>query len=106
MKSVGEVMAIGRKFEEAVQKALRMRDIGACGLVANQGFQHSDLDSELSQPTSERALAIPEAIKKATPSNEFASCRILTDGFFTKSKISFGLRRNWPKPVQRWTPNL
>src|SRR5437867_3668083 len=41
-----------------------MLDIGACGLVANHGFQFSDLDSELSQPTPERVLAIPEAIKR------------------------------------------
>ena len=39
MKSVGEVMAIGRKFEEALQKALRMLDIGVVGLVGNENFR-------------------------------------------------------------------
>ena len=39
MKSVGEVMAIGRKFEEALQKALRMLETGAQGLVANPNYQ-------------------------------------------------------------------
>ncbi|MGQ9852669.1 MAG: carbamoyl-phosphate synthase large subunit, partial [Candidatus Oleimicrobiaceae bacterium] len=43
MKSVGEVMAIGRKFEEALQKALRMLEIGAAGLVANSWRPHADL---------------------------------------------------------------
>ena len=64
MKSVGEVMAIGRKFEEALQKALRMLEIGACGLVGNGGSQFSDLERELSEPTPDRIFAIPEAIKE------------------------------------------
>jgi carbamoyl-phosphate synthase large subunit len=64
MKSVGEVMAIGRKFEEALQKALRMLEIGALGLVGNQNFRCADLEKELREPTPERVFAIPEAIKK------------------------------------------
>src|SRR5437899_453081 len=64
MKSVGEVMAIGRSFEEAFQKALRMLDIGVSGLVGNAGkFQFRDLESELRDPSHERVFAIPEAIK-------------------------------------------
>ncbi len=63
MKSVGEVMAIGRKFEEALQKALRMLGIGVCGLVGNNGFHFPDLDRELREPTPERIFAVAEAIK-------------------------------------------
>lgn len=63
MKSVGEVMAIGRKFEEALQKALRMLEIGVCGLVANENFQLKNLKKELKDPTDERIFAIAEAIK-------------------------------------------
>ncbi len=47
MKSVGEVMAIGRKFEKALQKALRMLETGACGLVGNDNFKFVDVEAEL-----------------------------------------------------------
>lgn len=63
MKSVGEVMAIGRSFEEALQKALRMLDIGASGLIGNENFRCANLEKELSEPTPERIFAIPEAIR-------------------------------------------
>lgn len=63
MKSVGEVMAIGRSFEEALQKALRMLDIGALGLVANKDYVFEDLHAELETPTDERIFAIVEAFK-------------------------------------------
>jgi carbamoyl-phosphate synthase large subunit len=64
MKSVGEVMAIGRTFEEAIQKAIRMLEIGVCGLVGNDNFQFIDVDEELREPTHERIFAIPEAIRQ------------------------------------------
>jgi carbamoyl-phosphate synthase large subunit len=64
MKSVGEVMAIGRKFEEALQKALRMLETGSHGLVANSGFRLENPEKELRSPTEERTFAIVEAIKK------------------------------------------
>ena len=50
MKSVGEVMAIGRNFEEALQKALRMLEIGVDGLVATKIPHFADLDAALSHP--------------------------------------------------------
>jgi carbamoyl-phosphate synthase large subunit len=64
MKSVGEVMAIGRKFEEALQKALRMLEVGVGGLVGNEHLTWTDLDRELSEPTPERIFVIPYAIKR------------------------------------------
>lgn len=63
MKSVGEVMAIGRSFEEVVQKAIRMLDVGAEGLVGND-FHFDDLDRDLSEPTDMRLFAVAEAIAK------------------------------------------
>ena len=63
MKSVGEVMAIGRTFEEALQKALRMLEIGVCGLVGNHGPRFTDLERELREPTPERIFAIAEAMR-------------------------------------------
>jgi carbamoyl-phosphate synthase large subunit len=64
MMSVGEVMAIGRKFEEALQKALRMLEIGVNGVVVNDGINCDDIDDELVNPTDERVFAIAEAMKK------------------------------------------
>ncbi len=63
MKSVGEVMAIGRSFEEALQKALRMLEIGVHGLIGNDHLQFEDLQSELLNPTDERIFAIAQALK-------------------------------------------
>jgi len=63
MKSVGEVMAIGRKFEEVLQKALRMLEIGVHGLVANDNFQFTNVEKELKQPTEERIFAVVQALK-------------------------------------------
>jgi carbamoyl-phosphate synthase large subunit len=64
MKSVGEVMAIGRKFEEALQKALRMLETGAQGLVANPNYEPANLTKALKTPTEERIFAIVRAIKE------------------------------------------
>jgi len=64
MKSVGEVMAVGRNFEEAIQKATRMLQIGMYGVVGNESYSFKDLDKELSQPTDERLFGIAEALKK------------------------------------------
>ncbi len=62
MKSVGEVMSIGRKFEEALQKALRMVANGMHGLTQNS-IKFDDLENELKYPTDRRVFAIGEALK-------------------------------------------
>ncbi|MBP1769374.1 MAG: carB [Candidatus Aminicenantes bacterium] len=64
MKSVGEVMAVGRSFEEAIQKAARMLQVGVYGLVANENYSFRSLEKELRQPTDERLFGIAEALKK------------------------------------------
>ena len=63
MKSVGEVMAIGRKFEEALQKAIRMLNIGMYGVVGNKVF-FQRLSKILQNPTDKRIFAVVEALKK------------------------------------------
>ncbi|PIU25578.1 MAG: carbamoyl phosphate synthase large subunit [Candidatus Infernicultor aquiphilus] len=63
MKSVGEIMAIGRSYEEVLQKAIRMLDIGIDGLVGNN-LKFKDLNTELKEPTDKRMFAIVEAIKR------------------------------------------
>jgi carbamoyl-phosphate synthase large subunit len=65
MKSVGEVMAIGRTFEEALQKALRMLEPGRIqGVVGHCLLEGVDLDSVLRDPTPERIFAIAEALAR------------------------------------------
>ena len=64
MKSVGEVMAIGRTFEEAIQKGLRMIGQGMHGFVENKEIEISDLDLALSTPTDKRIFAIAQAFRK------------------------------------------
>lgn len=63
MKSVGEVMAIGRKFEEALQKALRMLETGANGVVLNEDITFQDVRKSLAEPTDNRIFAVAEAFK-------------------------------------------
>lgn len=64
MKSVGEIMAIGRNFEEAIQKGLRMLNIGMHGFTANKPLEVDDLDYELSNPTDKRIFYIYQAFAK------------------------------------------
>ncbi len=65
MKSVGEVMAIGRKFEEAIQKAMRMLDIGVEGLTASRTkVEFEELEEALKNPTEERMFAVVQALKQ------------------------------------------
>ena len=64
MKSVGEIMAIGRTFEEAIQKGLRMIGLGMHGFVSNRNLSFSDIERELSQPTDMRIFSIAEALEK------------------------------------------
>ena len=63
MKSVGEVMAIGRNFEEAIQKGLRMIGQGMHGFVTNKELTDGDIDAELSKPTDKRIFYIAQALK-------------------------------------------
>jgi len=64
MKSVGEVMAIGRTFEEVIQKGLRMIGQGMHGFVGNRPMKFDDLDNALSTPTDKRIFAIARAFEE------------------------------------------
>ncbi|MCM1051014.1 MAG: carbamoyl-phosphate synthase (glutamine-hydrolyzing) large subunit [Paenibacillus sp.] len=64
MKSVGEVMAIGRTFEEAIQKGLRMIGQGMHGFVGNNQRDLPELEHALKEPTDKRILAIAQAMFK------------------------------------------
>jgi len=64
MKSVGEVMAIGRTFEEAIQKGLRMIGQGMHGFVGNHTMNVGDIDRALREPTDKRIFVIAAAMKQ------------------------------------------
>ncbi|MFA4047041.1 carbamoyl-phosphate synthase (glutamine-hydrolyzing) large subunit [Prevotella sp. PCHR] len=64
MKSVGEVMAIGRNFEEAIQKGLRMIGQGMHGFVENKELEIDDIDTALREPTDKRIFIISKAMHK------------------------------------------
>ena len=63
MKSVGEVMAIGRTFEEAIQKGLRMIGQGMHGFVENKELKITDIDKALREPTDKRIFVISKALR-------------------------------------------
>ena len=63
MKSVGEVMSIGRTFEEAIQKGLRMIGQGMHGFVENKELKIADIDKALREPTDKRIFVISKAMR-------------------------------------------
>ena len=63
MKSVGEVMSIGRNFEEIIQKGLRMIGQGANGFVGNKDIKVDDIDKALNEPTDNRIFVISKAMQ-------------------------------------------
>ncbi len=89
MKSVGEVMAIGRKFEETIQKAIRMLNIGLHGLVANN-LKFDDIEKELQKPTDKRLLVIVEAIKKGVSIDKIYDLTKIDKWFLYKIKNVVG----------------
>ncbi|OFY52127.1 MAG: carbamoyl phosphate synthase large subunit [Bacteroidetes bacterium GWF2_41_31] len=64
MKSVGEVMAIGRSFEEAIQKGLRMIGMGMHGFAANKELDIPDVKAALNHPTDSRIFAVAQAFNQ------------------------------------------
>jgi len=63
MKSVGEIMAIGRTFEEVIQKGIRMIGLGMHGFVANKALYVDDIDNALNQPTDRRIFYLAQALE-------------------------------------------
>jgi len=84
MKSVGEVMAIGRNFAEALQKALRMLDIGVNGLTGNSQIRFDDLERELQNPTDERVFAVAHALKSGFSVEDVHKLTSISEWFLYK----------------------
>lgn len=97
MKSVGEVMAIGRNFEEAVQKGLRMIGQGMHGFVENKELQIDDLDAALREPTDKRVFLISKAMHKGYTVDQIHDLTKIDRWFLNKLKhiidIDEGLKR-------------
>jgi len=85
MKSVGEVMSLGRSFEEVLQKAIRMLDVGLNGFVCNH-LQFENLDKELSEPTDKRIFAIALALQKGYSVEKVHQLTKITPWFLYKMK--------------------
>jgi len=83
MKSVGEVMAIARSFEEVLQKSIRMLDIGIPGLACHHE-QFDDLERELREPTDRRMFAIAEAFRQNYPVERVYELSKITPWFLYK----------------------
>ncbi len=89
MKSVGEVMAIDRTFEAALQKAIRMLQTGRYGLVCNRVESFRDKGAiirEIRQPTDERIFAIASALKNGMNVNEISELSEIDRWFLYKMK--------------------
>jgi carbamoyl-phosphate synthase large subunit len=84
MKSVGEVMAIGRNFEEAIQKGLRMIGQGAHGFVANKEIVVPDIDKALREPTDNRIFVISKAFQKGYTVDEICDLTKIDKWFLEK----------------------
>ncbi|WP_430810626.1 MULTISPECIES: carbamoyl-phosphate synthase (glutamine-hydrolyzing) large subunit [unclassified Carboxylicivirga] len=85
MKSVGEIMAIGRNFEEAIQKGLRMVGQGMHGFVGNHPFT-KDVKKELQEPTDQRVFAIAEALQAGSTVDEIHQLTRIDKWFLEKLK--------------------
>jgi len=86
MKSVGEVMAIGRTFEEAIQKGLRMIGQGMHGFVGNLKSKFKDVKKELAEPTDRRIFAIEQAFDEAISIDEIYELTKIDKWFLEKLK--------------------
>ena len=98
MKSVGEVMAIGRNFEEAIQKGLRMIGQGMHGYVENKELEIDDIDAALREPTDKRVFVISKAMHKGYTVDQIHDLTKIDRWFLYKLRhiidIDEGLKRH------------
>ncbi len=86
MKSVGEIMSIGRSFEEAIQKGLRMIGVGMHGFAANKEYKTNDLNAALTNPTDNRIFAVAEAFNQGFSVDEVHELTRIDRWFLEKLK--------------------
>jgi len=86
MKSVGEIMSIGRSFEEVIQKGLRMIGQGMHGFVGNQHVHFENLDEELANPTDLRIFSIASALEEGYSIDRISELTKIDPWFLEKLK--------------------
>lgn len=94
MKSVGEVMAIGRNFEEAIQKGLRMIGQGMHGFVENKELKIDDIDAALREPTDKRVFIISKAMHKGYTIDQIHELTKIDKWFLEKLKHIIDIDEN------------
>lgn len=109
MKSVGEVMAIGRTFEEALQKGLRMIGQGMHGFVENKELVIPDIDKALHEPTDRRIFVISKAFRAGYTVDQIHELTMIDRWFLQKlydiMQTSKELHAFDMKGIQRWRIN-
>ena len=101
MKSVGEVMAIGRTFEEAIQKGLRMIGQGMHGFVENKELVISDIDKALREPTYKRIFVISKAFRAGYTVDQVHELTKI-DKWFLEKLMNI---MNTSKELKQWSKN-
>ena len=101
MKSVGEVMGIGRTFEEAIQKGLRMIGQGMHGFVENKELVISDIDKALREPTDKRIFVISKAFRAGYTVDQVHELTKI-DKWFLEKLMNI---MNTSKELEKWSKN-
>ena len=101
MKSVGEVMAIGRTFEEAIQKGLRMIGQGMHGFVENKELVIADIDKALREPTDKRIFVISKAFRAGYTVDQVHELTKI-DRWFLEKLMNI---MNTSKELEQWSKN-
>ncbi|MBI2638560.1 carbamoyl-phosphate synthase (glutamine-hydrolyzing) large subunit [Candidatus Peregrinibacteria bacterium] len=99
MKSVGEIMALGRNFEEVLQKGLRMLQIGLQGFTANNKvkLESNNLAHDIAVPTPKRILAIAESLKRGWSTSKIEKLSGIDRWFLDKMKNIIACERRLKK---------
>lgn len=105
MKSVGEVMAIGRSFEEVLQKAIRMLNIGADGFTAQRAetFRIPQYAKEIRFPTTRRIFALAEALRRGTSVQKLHSLSRIDPWFLEKMRHIIEIEKHLKRRASRET---
>lgn len=94
MKSVGEVMAVGRSFEEVLQKAIRMLDIGISGFNGDSIDENINFENAIVTPTDKRIFVIAKALEKGMPVERISELSKIDKWFLFKMKNIIDLKKN------------
>ncbi|ODV62991.1 bifunctional carbamoylphosphate synthetase/aspartate transcarbamylase [Ascoidea rubescens DSM 1968] len=115
MKSVGEVMSIGRNFEEAIQKAIRSTDYHNIGFNETQALMSIDIDTELQTPSDQRLFAVANALSNGYTVDKIWSLTKIDKWFLNKLNylikfgekiLSYRTKENLPKHIFREAKQL